>query len=66
MKKKVTVLVLLMVLWAILFLVFVFITLLMAQKNNFEASLLSMLLFVACGMMFGHFKDKWVKLDVEQ
>ena len=40
----------------------------MIQQENYEAAMLSMLLFVIAAMMFGHYKDEWisVKLGDEQ
>ena len=46
------------------FVFFIFITMLMIQQENYEAALLSMLLFTIAGVMFGHYKDKWMNIKL--
>lgn len=68
MKVYLLKLVLKMLFFLVAFILFIFVCMCMIQQENYEAAMLSMLLFVIAAMMFGHYKDEWisVKLGDEQ
>lgn len=59
MKLHLLKLVLKMVFFLVMFIMFVFVCLLMIQRENYEASFLFMLLFILSAMMFSHYKEQW-------
>lgn len=62
MKLHLLKLMLKMLFFLVMFILFVFICLVMVQRENYEASFLSMLLFVLSAMMFGHYKEQWISI----
>lgn len=68
MKVYLLKLVLKMLFFLVAFVLFIFVCIYMIQHENYEAAVLSMLLFTGSAIMFGHYKDEWinVKLSVDE
>lgn len=62
MKLHLLKLVLKMLFFLVMFIMFVFVCLVMVQRENYEASFLSMLLFVLSAVMFSHYKEQWISI----
>lgn len=59
MKLHLLKLTLKMLFFLLMFVFFVFLCLLMVQHENYEASFLSMLLFIISAMMYSHYQEQW-------
>lgn len=64
MKVYLLKLVLKMLFFLVAFVAFIFLAILMTQKENYEAAMMSMLLFTICAIMFGHYKEKWIEIEL--
>ena len=62
MKLHLLKLMLKMLFFLVMFILFVFVCLVMVQRENYEASFLSMLLFILSAMMFSHYKEQWISI----
>ena len=68
MKVYLLKLVLKMLFFLVAFILFIFVCIYMIQHENYEAAMLSLLLFTTSAILFGHYKDEWtnVKLGVDE
>lgn len=66
MKKLVLLLAMKMMVTIIIFLFFLWLCILMIQKANYEAALLSMLLFLIAAIAFSVYKEQYVALEDDE
>lgn len=66
MKMYLLKLVLKMLFFLVAFVLFLFVTVLMIQQENYEAAMLSMLLFTITAILFGHYKEKWIDIELAE
>lgn len=66
MKKTILLLVLKMVVSITIFLFFIWLSLIMIQKENYEAAFLSMLLMLVGAISFSIYKEQYIALEDDE